>query len=250
MRPIHRTIIPAAMLTVLMGATAMAASPSPAASPASPPFLGRTWVLGTYLAADGGYTGAVAPVDLRFDAELSGSTGCEDFHGPWSTDGTDLTIGPLTTSDRTCTGDLGDQDAAIRAALDQVRGFRLSDGLLDLVDGSGSRLLSYVNLEGRSWWPLLDDYETKPGVVLSIAFLDGIVSGQAPCNQFSATYRVDGKDLSVGPISTTSRDCPDIAAEQRLLDTLRKARSWDFRTNLVLSDAAGTELGEFSLYSD
>ena len=97
MRSIHRAVTLTATLVLLTGGGAAAASPSPVASasgdPAGRPDLGPRARTSTPTA---GTPGTDSPATIRFDAEVSGSTGCNDFHGPWSFDGTHLAIGPLT----------------------------------------------------------------------------------------------------------------------------------------------------------
>ncbi len=156
-----------------------------AARPPASPLDGQIWVLRSYLAEDGGYTGTESPATIRFDAEASGSTGCNDFQGPWSVDGAHLAIGPLVYTARACTSTGAGQDTAVRASLAEIAGYQVSGNAdLDLLDASGDIRLSY-----RTWRAHLGaahpgDQPTPAGVV-TLAFLDGIVSGQAPCNQFS-----------------------------------------------------------------
>jgi heat shock protein HslJ len=253
MRTLQRAAMLAATVALLTSGAAMAESPSPE-SPApvapapAPQLAGPTWFLGSYLAEDGGYTGPASPATIRFGAEVSGSTGCNDFHGPWTQDGTDLSIGPLIYSARACTSTNTGQDMAVRASLAEVAGYRLRrDGELDLLDASGNIRLGYRTLEGWTWVPMYGGDEPTPAAIVTVAFLDGTVSGQAPCNQFSAPYTLDGTTLSVGPIATTRMACPDLALEQDYLTTLAAARAWAIDAgDLVLLDAQGGELRRFA----
>ena len=77
--------------------------------------------------------------------------------------------------------------------------------------------------------PLYAGDEPTPAATVTLAFLDGTVSGQAPCNQFSAPYQLDGPTLSVGPIATTQMTCPDAALEQDLPGRARGRTVWAHR---------------------
>jgi heat shock protein HslJ len=248
MRSMHRAVTLTAILVLLTGGGAAAASPTPKASASVAPLVGQTWVLASYLGADGGYTGTDSPATIRFDTEVSGSTGCNDFQGPWSFDGKHLAIGPLTYTSRACTAANATQDVAIRASLGDIAGYQISDRAdAELLDASGFIRLRYRTLEDRTWVPLYTGDEPTPAATVTVAFLDGIVSGQAPCNQFSAPYQLDGLSLSVGPIATTMMTCPDAALEQDFLAVLTAARSWTIdQGDLVLRDGDGVELRRFA----
>ncbi len=253
MRPLRRAAMLTATLALLTGGVATAGSPAPASpSPAVPTpmtaLAGPTWFLRSYIAEDGGYTGPDSPATIRFDAEVAGSTGCNDFHGPWTVDGSQLSIGPLLYTARACTNANTGQDMAVRVALAEIAGYQTTrDGELDLLDASGNIRLSYRTLEGWTWMPLFAGDEPTPAAIVTVAFLDGTVSGQAPCNQFSAPYQLDGTTLLVGPIATTMMTCPDATIEQDLLADLAAARSWTIEGgDLVLLDAQGDELRQFA----
>jgi len=248
MRSIHGTLGLAAILALVTAGGAAAASPSPVATVPSTPFDGQTWVLRSYLEDNGGYTGTDSPATIRFDAEVSGSTGCNDFHGPWSVDGTSLVIGPLMYTARACLSTNAGQDMAVRTSLGLIAGYQISDRAnLELLDASGDLRLEYSTLEGRTWVPLYAGDEPTPTATVTLAFLHGTASGQGPCNQFAAPYQLDGLTLSVGPIASTTTVCPDAAIEQAFLDELAASRSWAIdQGELVLHDAQDAELRRFA----
>ncbi len=68
-----------------------------------------------------------APIDgsnptiaLSDDGTISGSTGCNNFTGSFTLDGDQLTLGPLATTRKACVPELGDQEAAILAVLNEA----------------------------------------------------------------------------------------------------------------------------------
>ncbi len=240
-------IAAAAIAAAAIAAGALAASPGPSASDEAAPFAHRTFVLTSYIAEDGSAAGPVARATLRFDAEVTGSTGCNDFHGPWTSDGTQLALGPLLYTARACTNVNTGQDMGVRAALAETAGYQDPDGQLQLLDASGNARLTYGSLEDRTWVPMFQGDAPTPSGLVTVAFLDGVVSGQAPCNQYSATYQVDSMTLSIGRIATTRSSCREIDIERHFLATLADARAWDILDgDLVLLDENGAALGQFA----
>lgn len=74
----------------------------------------------------------------------------------------------------------------------------------------------------------------------------GQLSGTLPCNAFSASYRSDGATFRFGPILSSKRACPALAAEQLLARELAQVDRLEHgRARLVLR-GAGVEL-EFEL---
>jgi len=81
---------------------------------------------------------------------------------------------------------------------------------------------------------------------LAIQASNGTVSGQGPCNAYSASATVDGSSLTVGPIAASKAACPDMGIEGQLFAALEAARSWSIEAgDLVLLDEAGTPLMSF-----
>ncbi|MEM6406907.1 MAG: META domain-containing protein [Pseudomonadota bacterium] len=78
----------------------------------------------------------------------------------------------------------------------------------------------------------------------SIAFPEeGQITGQAPCNSFSATQEVPYPWFKAGPILATKRACPDLAQEQLFFDALsRMTLSEVTGPNLILSTAEGDRM--------
>jgi heat shock protein HslJ len=87
----------------------------------------------------------------------------------------------------------------------------------------------------------------------SASFANGKVSGSAGCNQFNASYEVDGEKLELGEIASSLMACPPLAdpVEREYLETLRAVEGWRIENGeLVLVDGDGNELlryGEPSL---
>jgi heat shock protein HslJ len=75
-------------------------------------------------------------------------------------------------------------------------------------------------LEGRTWQ--LRTYVDQSGATAepvaeaTLSFRDGRVGGSAGCNTFSATYTLDGQQLTIGQAMSTMMACPEPAMAQEL----------------------------------
>jgi heat shock protein HslJ len=107
---------------------------------------GATWRLTSYLAEE-----TLTPVPLGTDATLllqngqaTGSAGCNTFSGTYVLDGTSLTFGEqISTTLVLCEGDAQTVEDAYLAALPNVTGWAISDGVLQLTDDAGAVLLTF-----------------------------------------------------------------------------------------------------------
>src|SRR5262249_45054358 len=91
-----------------------------------------------------------------------------------------------------------------------------------------------MTLEGRTW--NVTDYNNGrqavvsliPDTRLTLSFEKGVVSGQAGCNTFRATYSVQDDRLTIGPPATTRKTCADavMAQERAFLAALESVARW------------------------
>lgn len=249
-----RTVLGLTAALVLLPASALGASPSPAASvpgpavsppPAGGPSLdGRDWMLISYVAEDGGLAGATAPATIRFDGnDMSGNTGCNAFGSSYTSDGDSLRLGDIAVTEVACDPAIGAQEAAVLAALRDTDSYRLATGDLEMLDGSDNIRLTYRTLAGKTWVPLFSGGSPVPDAIVTLTFAGDEASGQGPCNAYSAPASVDGSALSIGAITSTAMECPDLAIEQAYFEVLAATRSWTIDTgDLVLLDGAAVEL--------
>ena len=78
----------------------------------------------------------------------------------------------------------------------------------------------------------------------------GRFSGDAPCNLYSGALSGRYPAFRPGPILSTKRACPDLAAEQRFFDMLAQmTRAERIGERLILVSGAGNEMA-FSLQRD
>ena len=194
-----------------------------------------------------------AVVNFLPDGALSGDTGCNRFGGTYTVDGDDLTVTTGATTRRACTDDVATvQEQALLTQLGEVRSARVDGPSLDLLDGSGTVLLSLAagpsGLDGTSWQVSAVNNGTGGleasalSEALTAEFRDGMVSGSTGCNTFSAAYTTEDDRITVEPPQATLVGCePEVAAvEARFLAALERSTRFELEaTSLVLRDDEG-----------
>jgi heat shock protein HslJ len=83
--------------------------------------------------------GTTLTATFASDGRVSGSSGCNTFHGPYEEQGTALRIGPLTSTRKACTGPDGAhaQERGYLAALESVVRFEQAGTRLTLLNAKG-----------------------------------------------------------------------------------------------------------------
>jgi len=83
-----------------------------------------------------------APVTMSFeDGRVSGSAGCNDFHGTYATEGGQIKVGPLATTRRACDEPLMTQEREFRAALASAVTWSIDGNVLDMHRADGERAI-------------------------------------------------------------------------------------------------------------
>jgi heat shock protein HslJ len=108
------------------------------------PLLG-SWVVDSYASAPGTITVPLEGTELTAVfrlAKVGGSSGCNTYDGPYTTNGTLAAIGPLATTRIACPDDVMAQETAYLAALQGVGRLERRAQALNLLDLSGSLLVA------------------------------------------------------------------------------------------------------------
>jgi heat shock protein HslJ len=97
---------------------------------------------------------------------------------------------------------------------------------------------------GGKHWVLASarDVPLPLGVVPTAGFHEGVVRGYTGCNQYSASYSVDGDSLEVGELATTRMACepPRDEVEKQYVRALGQVTTWSRDGDeLVLSNGEG-----------
>ncbi len=79
------------------------------------------------------------------DGQVSGSAGCNNFHGSYSADGGKIQFGPLATTRRACAEDLMNQEKEFLAALASAVTWKIDGNVLDMHRPDGERAIWAVS---------------------------------------------------------------------------------------------------------
>ncbi len=85
-------------------------------------------------AAVGLLEGTTLTASFGEDGNISGSAGCNNFSGPYTTDGNKITIGPLASTMMACEGpaEIMEQEAQYLAALQSAATYQIEGNVLEL----------------------------------------------------------------------------------------------------------------------
>ena len=100
---------------------------------------------------------------------------------------------------------------------------------------AGASASAGSGLEGTLW--RLTEYIGPAGTAVSVpqaisasaTFADGMVSGNAGCNDYTGAYTVDGDKLTIGPLAVTSKACgpAETTVETVFLASMSRVATYD-----------------------
>jgi heat shock protein HslJ len=119
------------------------------------PLTGTTWTMSSFNNGQQAVVSAVSGTDVTLtladDGTASGSSGCNQYNGSYTTEGASLSFGPLASTQMACAdADINAQEAAYLAALGTVASFRLQGTRLDLLTADESLAASFEGPAGGS----------------------------------------------------------------------------------------------------
>jgi heat shock protein HslJ len=182
-----------------------------AADPSS--LEGVPWVLVSGVDVDGWE--AVAPTLTFEDGQASGSSGCNQFSGSYTVDGSSLELGEIAMTSMGCPPPADEVEQTSMEALQGTAGWRLEGEELVLVDADDAELLRYRPASPEGSWVatgvLQGDAFTSIliGSEITATFTDGTLSGSAGCNTYNASYTTDGDTMEIDAPSSTKMACPE-----------------------------------------
>jgi heat shock protein HslJ len=236
----------------------------PAGSPATPPAQGGSlegteWRLTHHRAPDGHLVPVPAGIlaSAVFDAGVvSGSTGCNRYHGSYEVVGPAISLGPVASTLMACEPARDAVERAFTSALAGTVAHAVAGETLELLDADGRVVLRFraappPSLVGTRW-VATGINNGRGGVVSALEGVevtavfeeDGSVAGSGGCNRFHGRYSVDGVALAFGPLAATRKACavPDGVDEQEAayLAALERVATWSLREDrLELRSADG-----------
>jgi len=199
-------------------------TPAPSEEPAQASSLeGVTWQVTGYRNLQGKPAAPEGKAILTFqNGQLTGNGGCNSFYASYTLDGAQLTIvtqdgsPPIVCDDVTMA-----REQAILADLNEVASYAVKDGQLSLFNSDSVLLLSLTaqaapTLDGVVWKAtnINNGREAVVGLIegaeiTAIFAGDGSLSGSAGCNNYVASYTVDGDKLTIGVVTNTMMFCAD-----------------------------------------
>jgi heat shock protein HslJ len=200
-------------------------------------------------------------VTLEFaDGRASGTSGCNNYGGPYRIEGPELTIGPDLASTRmACPPPAAGVEQRYLGALTSVERFTLEGDALQLADADGKALLDFTRADPEAallgTWIATGYYtgnaiqSVQGDAMLTAAFQGETVNGDSGCNTFNGPYRAGPSDIAIGPLASTLKACTDeklSTQEQQFLAALQLAKSYRIRgQQLELQREGGTIAATF-----
>jgi heat shock protein HslJ len=243
--------------------TAGAPSSTPAPSTAPQSNLANTnWKLisvdafGTSNAPVGG-----VEITLNFSGNntVNGSSGCNNYSGPYQLNGDQLTMGPLVSTMKACSNAIMGQESFYLASLQKPAQVTQADNHLTLKFDGGKIVYNYekvntaapaTGLPGTKWdlRYLVDSAKQSKSSLLANTQITLIfdaadhLSGNDGCNQYNGSYQVNGNQITIGPLVTTMMACaPEVMQqESTYMIALQSATSFEQSAQqLIITHPAG-----------
>lgn len=227
---------------------------TPGTTTAQPENYEGKWVLKSLEGKD-----AVAGTTLIFEGdEISGSGGCNGYSSPYTWKRGKLKIKGVGYTEMAC--DILQQEVAYFDVLDRVTSGKVEGAVLTLVGSKGELVFERAKsvvvvpqgvLESGTWMldTIMDEEVASTpiaGSLVSIAFVDGKVSGSLGCNTASGQYTAtSGGGLAILDLSTTELSCADdklgaMSQESVLVGKLNSVTGYSFDKEFLVLEA-GTE---------
>lgn len=110
---------------------------------------GRTWIA-ELLGGEPVPSGVKPSLVVESDGKVSGHAGCNGYFGSVIIAGDAMSFGNLGSTRMACTEPAMSQEGRLLEALDSTRGYRLQDGDLVLLDGTGAALGRFHDSEAEA----------------------------------------------------------------------------------------------------
>ena len=179
------------------------------------------------------------------DGGVGGTSGCNSFFGSYTLDGDLISIEQIGSTLMACPDPLMQQEQDFLAALSAAAGYAIDGETLQLLDAAGSAVATFTlqaeaaaeaSLIGVAWSAqAVGEGEVVSSLIAGTQITalftkQGILSGNAGCNNYNAAYTVDGNTLRVDPAASTRINCtaPEgiMEQEQRYLSALESVAAY------------------------
>jgi heat shock protein HslJ len=232
------------------------------------PLVDTQWQLTSYSNGKGGVVSVLVGTEITAlfsqDGHVSGTAGCNNYNAAYEVEGNRITIGPAASTMMMCPGPEGlmEQEQTYLEALESVAGYQIEGDNLQLMDSSGQVMLSYTVRESAPlvgpMWRLVAYNNGKEAVVSVLTGTeitaqfgeDGNLAGSAGCNNYNASYQVEGEAIQIGPAMSTRMYCAEpegiMEQEAAYLAALEMAATYKIEGDrLLLHSAEGARVAEY-----
>jgi len=236
-------------LNICAGMMILAACASPVSQPGGGGALtGKVWALTELM---GKPPGAGVGISAQFssDGKVSGSAGCNRYSGTYTVSGNSITISSsMATTMMMCDESVMEQESAYLKALPEAKTYAVKGDQLTLAGADKTSLAVYKaqsqDLPGTSWEATGYNNGKQAvtgmlaGTTLTADFgKDGNLSGNAGCNTYSGAYKVNGDQITIGPLASTMKACSEPAGvmeqEAQYLAALQSAATYQIEGNVM-----------------
>jgi heat shock protein HslJ len=227
---------------------------------------GTQWTLVSYVNSQGETVYVLPGTEITTKStadQIAGGAGCNNYFASYQVEGNNLTIGQIGSTVMACEPEVNEQETQYLAALKSVASYQVADDQLQMMNVDGETVLTFSVLEptpltGTTW--RLSGYNNGKGGIVSVLSGteitavfgdDGSLVGSAGCNNFTASYEVEGENLSVSPAAVTRMMCAEpegiMAQERDYLAALESVTGYQVEGDtLALMDADGTPIATFT----
>jgi len=188
--------------------------------------MSGTWVLKSLNGQKAGdiFQGKIPVMNIDLmGKKISGNGGCNTYNGPYKMDNGVFTAPNLATTMMMCTN--GNQEPQFFAMLAKENTISITNDVLSFknegkVVAEFVRGIDQASLRGKWILETIDggDMNTLFTMTERIPYIefksaDSRVSGNAGCNGYGATYKIEGSTIDIGPIMSTQMACPNLKGE-------------------------------------
>jgi len=202
---------------------------------------GTNWSL-SLLRGDGLLLISIITAEFDQEGMVSGIASCNGYSATYLIEGDHFSMAGLETTDSSCRQRLMDQETRYLETLESIVSYEVLGTTLEMRDGEGRAMLVYdtlrqTTLRGSSW--TLTDYDDGTGTVVPLLPEtrvtadfgdDGLLSGSAGCNGYSASYDVANKLVNIEALVMTEIFCMDpegvMDQEMAYLSALDKSEAY------------------------
>jgi len=209
---------------------------------------GKVWAL-TELMGKPTVAGTGISAQFSSDGKISGSAGCNRYSGTYTVSGNSITISSsIATTMMMCDDAIMQQESAYLKALPEAKTYAVQGDQFTLTGADKTNLAIYKaqsqDLPGTSWEATGYNNGKQAvtgmltGTTLTAVFgKDGSLSGNSGCNTYSGAYKLNGDQITIGPLASTMMACNEPAGvmeqEAQYLAAIQSAATYQIEGNVM-----------------